>query len=127
MISAEQVRNLAEAGVTCVQPGIESLDPGVLTLLNKGSKAWQNVRFLRMSRYFGIHASWLLLVEIPGEDEGWYARTADIIPSLHHLQPPKAINPILLSRFSTYHQDPARYNLRFSPRRRTRQSIRCRI
>ena len=114
-ISAEKVRMMAEAGVTCVQPGIESLDPGVLTLLNKGSKAWQNVRFLKWCRYYGIHASWVILVDIPGEDHGWYARTAQILPSLHHLQPPKGLNPIVLSRFSKYHQAADTYNLRLAP------------
>jgi ribosomal peptide maturation radical SAM protein 1 len=114
-ISAEQIRIMANAGVTCLQPGIESLDPDVLTLLNKASKAWQNVRFLKWCRYYGIHVSWCLLAEIPGEDQDWYERTATILPSLHHLQPPLAINSILLSRFSAYHHDANRYNLRLTP------------
>jgi len=114
-ISAEQIRIMANAGVTCLQPGIESFDPGVLTLINKGSKAWQNVRFLKWCLYYGIHVSWLLLAEIPGEDEGWYERTAKILPSLHHLQPPMSINPILLSRFSTYHEDSRRHNQSLTP------------
>ena len=116
-ISAEQIRIMANAGVTCLQPGIESFDPHVLTLINKGSKAWQNVRFLKWCLYYGIHVSWLLLVDIPREDPGWYERTAKILPLLHHLQPPMPVNPVLLSRFSSYHIDSRRHSQSLSPAR----------
>ncbi len=94
---------MREAGVTYLQPGIESLDTEILGLLNKATKSWQNIRFLKWGSYYGIYLSWWLLDHVPASDNGWYIRTAKLCPSLCHLQPPRKLSEILLLRFSAYH------------------------
>ncbi len=114
-LTKDQVRVMAEAGVELVQPGIESLDPAMLALLNKGTRAWLNVRFLKWCLYYGIDVLWFLLDQAPGQDNGWYATTRKLFPSLCHLQPPRRLYSIIFSRFGTYHENPDVYDLDLQP------------
>jgi len=99
-LSREQLKLMAQAGVTSLQPGIESLSSHVLGLMRKGVRAVQNVDLLRWSRYYGVDVSWNLLWGFPGETEQDYAEQAAAIPHLLHLQPPEATSRIWLERFS---------------------------
>jgi ribosomal peptide maturation radical SAM protein 1 len=99
-LSREQLRLLAQAGVTHIQPGLESLSSHVLQLMRKGTRAAQNVNLLRWTQYYGIRASWNLLWGFPGETEHDYAEQTAAIPHLLHLQPPQTAGRIWLERFS---------------------------
>lgn len=99
-LTREQVRVLRDARVTKIQPGIESLDDGVLALMRKGVRAIQNIQLLRDCQEVGVDAGWNLLGGFPGEEPEAYARTARMMPLLHHLQPPFFCVPIRLDRFS---------------------------
>ena len=99
-LGREQLKLMARAGVTSLQPGIESLSSHVLGLMRKGVRAVQNVNLLRWSRYYGIDVSWNLLWGFPGETEQDYAEQAAAIPHLLHLQPPGETSRIWLERFS---------------------------
>jgi ribosomal peptide maturation radical SAM protein 1 len=99
-LSREQLRLLAQAGVTRIQPGLESLSSHVLDLMRKGVRAAQNVNLLRWARYYDINAEWNLLWGFPGETELDYAEQAAVIPHLVHLQPPSNMGRIWLERFS---------------------------
>ena len=99
-LSREQLKLMAEAGVTEIQPGLESLNSNVLRLMRKGVRAAQNVNVLRWSRYYGIGVSWNLLWGFPGETEENYIDQAAAIPHLVHLPPPAVANRIWLERFS---------------------------
>jgi ribosomal peptide maturation radical SAM protein 1 len=99
-LGREQLKLMAQAGVTSLQPGIESLSSHVLDLMRKGVRAAQNVDLLRWSRYYGIDVSWNLLWGFPGETEEDYAAQAAAIPHLLHLQPPGETSRIWLERFS---------------------------
>jgi len=99
-LSREQLRLMASAGVTTIQPGIESLSSNVLSLMRKGVRAAQNVNLLRWSQYYGIRVSWNLIWGFPGETEQDYADQAAIIGDLFHLPPPAAASRIWLERFS---------------------------
>ena len=101
----DQVRLLARAGVTRVQPGLESLSTHVLTLMRKGTTAAQNVNLLRWARYYGIDVSWNLLWGFPGETWPDYAEQAALVPRLAHLQPPESADRIWLERFSPLFTD----------------------
>ncbi|MEV6342886.1 RiPP maturation radical SAM C-methyltransferase [Actinoplanes sp. NPDC051851] len=95
-----QVRTLARAGVTSVQPGLESLSTHVLGLMRKGTTAGQNVNLLRWARYYGMAVSWNLLWGFPGERGRDYAEQAALLPYLAHLEPPDSAGRIRLERFS---------------------------
>ena len=96
----EQLRLMAQAGVTHIQPGIESLSSNVLHLMRKGIRAIQNVNLLRWAQYYDIHVDWNLLWGFPGETEQDYTEQATAIPHLLHLPPPSSTNRIRLERFS---------------------------
>ncbi len=102
----EQLKLLARAGVTRLQPGIESLSSHVLDLMRKGIRAAQNVNLLRWARYYDIDVGWNLLWGFPGETEPDYAEQTAACPHLLHLQPPSSAGRIWLERFSPLFSDP---------------------
>jgi ribosomal peptide maturation radical SAM protein 1 len=110
-----QVANMAIAGITAVQPGIESFSSSLLALMRKGVSAAQNVAFLRYARDYGIRASYNLLVGFPGSGLAVYDAMARSIRRLFHLRPPSGVVPIEFHRFSPYHQSPASFGLNLRP------------
>lgn len=99
-LSRAQIRVLAQAGVTDIQPGIESLNSHVLRLMRKGATAAQNVNLLRWASYYDIRTAWNLLWGFPGETRHDYAEQSAVLPHLVHLQPPDADSRIWMERFS---------------------------
>ncbi|HSD26627.1 MAG TPA: RiPP maturation radical SAM C-methyltransferase, partial [Vicinamibacteria bacterium] len=96
----EQLRRLREAGVSIVQPGIESFSDPVLRMMRKGTTAVQNIQLLKWCKELGITPYWNLLWGFPGEPPEEYARMARLVPLLTHLVPPKGFGAIRLDRFS---------------------------
>ncbi|HEY7677549.1 MAG TPA: hypothetical protein VIG69_10775, partial [Candidatus Methylomirabilis sp.] len=88
----------------------ESLSTPILRRMRKGQTAFQNIRFLKWCARDGIQVSWNVIYGIPGEPAGEYARMADLAPSLAHLQAP-ALCPLVLDRFSPYHERPEAWGL----------------
>jgi ribosomal peptide maturation radical SAM protein 1 len=113
-LKRHQVALLAKANVKWLQPGIESLHSGVLSLMRKGTSGWTNVQLLKWGRQYGVRLSWSLLCEFPGEDDDWYSTMADWIPSITHLQP-GPVASLRFDRYSPYFNDPARFGLRLRP------------
>jgi ribosomal peptide maturation radical SAM protein 1 len=99
-LKKEQVRLLRDAGITMIQPGIESFSSHVLALTRKGVKGLQNIQLLKWCKEFGIIPFWNLLWGFPGEAIEEYTRMAELIPLLTHLRPPKWVGAIRLDRFS---------------------------
>lgn len=108
----EHIALLAAAGVTCIQPGIESLSSNVLRLMGKGVTALQNVNLLRWAGHYGIRVVWNVLWGFPGETLGDYRGQAELIPRLIHLQPPLSATRIWMERFSPVFQDRSRFPVR---------------
>ncbi|HEY0737385.1 MAG TPA: RiPP maturation radical SAM C-methyltransferase [Herpetosiphonaceae bacterium] len=96
----EQVRLLRDAGITLIQPGIESLSSDVLEIMHKGVKALQNIQLLKWCKELGIKAYWNVLWGFPREQPESYAQQAELVPLLTHLAPPGASATIRLDRFS---------------------------
>jgi magnesium-protoporphyrin IX monomethyl ester (oxidative) cyclase len=115
-LSREQVRQLAEAGVCWIQPGLESLSYHALKLLNKGTSTLMNIQLLKWAREFGIYVTWNILQGIPGDSDDDYEGMAAILPLLVHLQPPMGLAWIEFERFSVYHCHPERFGLKLVPR-----------
>jgi ribosomal peptide maturation radical SAM protein 1 len=116
-LKREQVELLARAGVRYIQPGIESLDDNVLSLIAKGNSALMNLQLLKWSREFGIDVSWNLLCGIPGESDSWYSEMASWFPALFHLQPPTGVARVRYDRFSPYQMRPGDFGLTLVPSR----------
>jgi ribosomal peptide maturation radical SAM protein 1 len=110
-LTRAQLKVLAGAGVTRLQPGVESLSSEVLRLMDKGVRAAQNVNLLRWAGYYGISVGWNILWGFPGETAGAYAAQAAVVPDLVHLQPPAGADRVWLERFSPLFTQPARFPL----------------
>jgi radical SAM superfamily enzyme YgiQ (UPF0313 family) len=99
-LKKEQLRQLRSAGVTIIQPGIESLSDEVLQIMRKGVKALQNIQLLKWCKEIGIVPEWNILWGFPGESPEEYFRLAKVVPLLSHLQPPNFAISMRLDRFS---------------------------
>ncbi|WP_439367419.1 hypothetical protein ACNJYD_06620 [Bradyrhizobium sp. DASA03005] len=88
------------AGITAVQPGIESLSSPILRIMRKGIKAIHNIQFLKHCRQLSIIPHWNIIWGFPGEAAEEYREMAVILPHLRHLHPPSGCGPIRLDRFS---------------------------
>lgn len=104
----DQLVRMRAGGVTQVQPGIESFSDAVLALMNKGCTGFQNIQMMRWCRELGIGVSWNVLAGFPGEDPAEYARMAELIPRLTHLDPPCSCGILRLDRFSPFHSEAGR-------------------
>ncbi len=87
-LKAEHVRLLKAAGVSTIQPGIESLSTAILREMDKGTTALQNIRLLKWCAEHGIEVAWNILTGFPGEDPTDYATMAELCPSLFHFAAP---------------------------------------
>jgi ribosomal peptide maturation radical SAM protein 1 len=110
-LSEAQLLLMARAGIDRIQPGIESLSSNVLKLMRKGVSAHHNIAVLRMARALGMNVTWNHLHGFPGETVADYAAIADILPALEHLEPPSAMIPIIIDRFSPYFNEPERMGI----------------
>jgi ribosomal peptide maturation radical SAM protein 1 len=99
-VTRERVEALRAAGVTRIQPGIESLSDQVLGIMRKGVSALQNVQLLKWCMELDIGVDWNILCGFPGEDPAEYRQMAALLPLLHHLPPPSRCSEIRLDRFS---------------------------
>jgi ribosomal peptide maturation radical SAM protein 1 len=99
-VRRKQVAALRAAGVTRVQPGIESLSTPVLSLMRKGCTMLQNVQCLKWFFQYGVRTEWNVLYGFPGETAADYEWTLNVLKSITHLHPPFGCCRISLHRFS---------------------------
>ena len=99
-LKKDQLRLLKRAGITKLQPGVESLIDDVLELMRKGVGALHNIQLLKWCKELGVEPHWNVLWGFPGEPAREYERLADIVPLLRHLPPPGGFGAIRLDRFS---------------------------
>lgn len=115
-LKREQVKALADAGASWVQPGIEALHDETLKLLDKGTTVCQNLQLLKWAREYGVHLTWNYLLGIPGERTAWYQEAADLLPLIVHLQAPNGPGSrVSFDRFSVYHANADHYQLTLRP------------
>jgi ribosomal peptide maturation radical SAM protein 1 len=105
-LNREQLTALYLAGVSYVQPGVESLSSRVLKLMDKGVTGCQNVRLLRDAETVGVNMNWNYLYGFPGETDDDYTEIIDQLPALHHLTPPTNPSRVKAERFSPYFNRP---------------------
>ena len=66
-IRKDQLRMLRDAGITVVQPGIESFSDPILAMMRKGNRGLQNVQFLKWCKELGVKPFWNIIWGFPGE------------------------------------------------------------
>jgi len=110
-LKKDHIRLFRDSGVDHVQPGIESFSNPILRLMRKGVTALQNVRLLKWCAEYGVRVNWAIIYGCPGEPPEEYARMAEVLPSLAHLEPPMQLVRLVLDRFSPYYERPAEFGL----------------
>ncbi len=99
-LTKPQLELLHRAGIRFIQPGIESFCSDILKLMGKGVSAVQNIQLLKWCREIGIRPYWNIIWGFPGESPESYARMAELVPLLAHLEPPLCGSQLNLDRFS---------------------------
>lgn len=107
----DQLRIMREAGVTAVQPGIESLSNRVLEIMRKGCTGLQNIQLLRWCEELGIAPAWNILYGFPDEPADEYARMAELMPLLMHLPPPAFCVRVRMDRFGPLYSQAEEFGL----------------
>jgi ribosomal peptide maturation radical SAM protein 1 len=103
---------LAAAGVSEVQPGIESFSSHQLDLMRKGATALQQVECLRWLCAYGISVTYALIIGLPGERASDYKDAITLMQKLHHLPPAMQVNFLVLDQFSPYNSHPWQFGIR---------------
>lgn len=114
-LSEAEFRTLADARVTFIQPGIESLSTGTLKLMRKGTTSFQNLALLKNCLLYGIDPAWNLLVGFPGEPGSVYEKYVQELPSFVHLPPPIGVAPVRFDRYSPYFTRKTEYGIELKP------------
>lgn len=111
----DQIEVLAAAGVTQIQPGIESLNTEILHMMQKGVTAIQNIQLLKWCFEYDVEPSWNILYGFPGEHASQYEELPNVLRQLYHLPPPVGVTPVIFERFSPYHSNKEKYGLKLTP------------
>ncbi len=77
----------------------------------KGTTAAQNIALLRYAKATGLLVQWNLLHGFPNDEPAFYDETLELMPLLHHLQPPVSPCPVVIDRFSPYFERPGAYGV----------------
>jgi ribosomal peptide maturation radical SAM protein 1 len=104
-----QVKLLAEAGITLIQPGIESLSSEILGLMKKGVTGIQNIQLLKWCKQYAVRPEWNFIWGFPREPANEYARMRDLLPAISHLPPPGSAGKIRMDRFSPNFNSPEHF------------------
>ena len=111
-LTRKQVELLSKAGVTRIQPGIESMSDHVLKLMRKGTTALRNIQLLKWCKEYNISADWNLLYGFPGETLEDYEEMMKLLPAIRFLGAPVAWGPVRMDRFSPYFDSPRDFGMR---------------
>ncbi|MFK7785640.1 MAG: RiPP maturation radical SAM C-methyltransferase, partial [Crocinitomicaceae bacterium] len=116
-LNKQKLQLLSDAGIRWLQPGIESLDNTILKMIGKGTSSRINLQLMKWAQEKGIFILWILLYDLPGEEDEPYMDMAKMFPSISHFQPPSGLSFIQINRFSPYQMRPKDYGINLSPDR----------
>jgi ribosomal peptide maturation radical SAM protein 1 len=110
-LTLEQMIALKKAGITRIQPGIESLSSSLLRRMQKGVTIRQIIALLRYARSLGIQVFWNILYGFPGDQSGEYEEMLRLLPLIRHLQPASRMTTMKIFRFSKYQTEPEKFGI----------------
>jgi ribosomal peptide maturation radical SAM protein 1 len=105
-LTRAQLRHMKEGGLFSIQPGVESLSTRVLKIMRKHTTGMRNLELIKWCTYYGINNLYNILVGFPGETEEDYRLHCEIIPHIHHWQPPWAVAVARADRGSPMFTEP---------------------
>jgi ribosomal peptide maturation radical SAM protein 1 len=112
-LTREHARLLHGAGVSQVQPGIESFSDNLLQLMDKGSTGIQQLQALKYLAEFNIQPIWNIIYMNPNERAEDYSSMIEMVPFMHHLPPLEETGQVqmLLQRFNMYFEYPEQHGI----------------
>ncbi|MBI4878885.1 MAG: RiPP maturation radical SAM protein 1 [Planctomycetes bacterium] len=110
-LKREDVRLYHEAGLSVIQPGIESFSSHVLDLMRKGTSALRNVYLLKLCRQYGVQPVYNILLGFPGETVEDHRQQTEWIQRMHHFLPPAEACRFVLQRHSPMFEDSGSFGL----------------
>ena len=117
-LSRAQLKHMHAGGLYSIQPGVESLSTHVLRLMRKHTTGMRNLELIKWCTYYGINNLYNILVRFPGERAEDYRLHCDIIPKIHHWQPPYAVAKARADRGSPMFTEPETQSITHSRLRR---------
>jgi len=103
-VTREQMRAIANARITHITVGVESLSTRILRVMGKGTTALQNIHCLKVAAEAGVHVGWQHLIGFPTETLDDYMLALKLMSRLHHLEAPQQACPVMVARFSPYYE-----------------------
>jgi ribosomal peptide maturation radical SAM protein 1 len=111
-LNRAQLKHMRQGGLFSIQPGVESLSTHILKLMRKHTTGMRNLELIKWCTYYGINNLYNILLRFPGETLEDYQVQCEIIPRLHHLQPPWAIAKARADRGSPMYTEPETQSVR---------------
>jgi len=105
-LTRAQLKQMRAGGLFSIQPGVESLSTHVLKLMRKHTTGMRNLELIKWCTYYGINNLYNILLRFPGETAEDYRLQCEIIPKIHHWQPPWAIARARADRGSPMFTEP---------------------
>lgn len=105
-LSRTQLRHMRAGGLFSIQPGVESLSTRVLRIMRKHTTGVRNLELIKWCTYYGINNLYNILVGFPGETEEDFRLHCEIMPKIHHWQPPWAVARARADRGSPMYEEP---------------------
>jgi len=111
-LTRAQMFQLAAAGITTIQPGIESFSDHILRLMDKGATALQQICCIKWGQEAGLSVTYNILLRNPGETVEDYEQMLALLPFIRHLLPPNGVANMQLERYSPYFMRPEEFGIR---------------
>ncbi len=109
-LKKEHIQLYRQAGLSSIQPGVESFSNRLLKEMNKGITGLQNVQFLKWCLEFGLRPMWNYMVGFPGEVEQDHFEQMALMDSLSHFYPPD-VSWVRIDRYSPFHNTPEKFGI----------------
>ncbi len=111
-MAREEIQTICDAGTNTLGAGIESFSTHMLTVMNKGTRAIQNLEMLKWCRACGMRLGYNILIRLPGENLEDYHKQCELIPKIIHFSPPSKTLPVLILRGSPLFTRPELHSIR---------------
>jgi len=111
-VTLDQLIALKKANVTQINPGIEAFSTSLLKLIRKGTTGRNGLLLLRNARSVGLVTSWNLLWGMPKDTIKPYEDYLEVLPLIHHFQPPVTFTRVHFERFSVYYERPEDFGIK---------------
>lgn len=105
-LTRAQLKLMRAGGLFSIQPGVESFSTHVLKLMRKHTTGMRNLELVKWCTYYGINNLYNILVRFPGERAEDFRTQVELMPKIHHWQPPWAAAQARADRGSPMFTEP---------------------